>query len=310
MKNFILKLFLLLAVLPVFTSCKDDDEEPYVPPLGYIETALKDFYAPGKEPMSVEAFNNNLYIGDNKTVINIFDKDFNHLGELTDADGNGIEADVVRFNSDGSFFVHNLSDLSVSYYDATGKLKNQIVIKDLGNNHVEPIAVDSHGRLFVNYDTHSIRKYNSDLSSVIANSGDVGDFFDTGGGDYWIRGICVDNNNNVFITVDTDAGGLDAVLKFDNDLNFVASVGGEWKFNNPHGIAADDANNIYVVSRYHHTVEVYDNALNFLQATSDVHDPGDSNGLMNSPIGIGIDGNTLYVTESENHCITTFRTYN
>jgi hypothetical protein len=54
---------------------------------------------------------------------------------------------------------------------------------------------------------------------------------------------------------------------------------------------------------------VYDNDLNFLEATSDSEDPGDSNGMMNSPIGIGIDGTTMYVTEDGNHCITVFRTF-
>ena len=309
MKNLILNFFLCIAASTLLFSCSDDNDEPDYPSLGYIQTALKDFYTSDNTPMSVEIYNNRIYIGDIKTVINIFDKDFNHTGKLTDANGQGIEADVVRFNSDGSFFVHNISDLSVSYYDATGTLINMIHTKDLRDLYIEPITADSQGQLFVNYDNHSIRKYNSDLTEILALSGDVGDLFDTGEGDYYIKGLCTDNNNNVFVSVDVDDAALDAVLKFDNDLNFIASVGGDWKFNNPHGIAVDDADNVYVVSRYHHTVEVYDNDLNFLKATSNVHDPGDSNGMMNSPIGIGIDGKTMYVTEDENHCITTFRTY-
>jgi len=311
MKNLILNFFLFIAASTLLFSCSDDNDndKPDYPSLGYIQTALKDFYTPRKPPLSVDIYNNRIYIGDNNTVINVFDKDFNLTGKLTDANGQVIKADIVRFNSDGSFFVHNVRDLSVSYYDATGALINMTHTKDLGNNHIEPIAADDQGRLFVNYDNHVIRKYNSDLSKVLKVSEDVGTLFDTGGGEYAIRGVCVDKNNNVFITVDVNVVMMDAVLKFDNDLNFITSVGGEGDFNNPHGIEADNNGNIYVVSRYQHKVKVYDNDLNFLEATSDSEDPGDSNGMMNSPIGIGIDGTTMYVTEDGNHCITTFRTY-
>ena len=49
--------------------------------------------------------------------------------------------------------------------------------------------------------------------------------------------------------------------------------------------------------------------LSFSDPTSNVYTNGGSNGMMNSPIGIGIDGTTMYVAEDGNHCITSFRTY-
>lgn len=311
MKN-LSKIFYLFFILSFLLSCNDDTDnigEPDFPSMGYIKTTLRDFYTDHKHPMSVEIYNDKIYIGDTKTVITIFDRDFNQLGELKDADGETIEADVVRFNNDGSFFTHNLSDHTVSYYDASGTLKNRIEINALGNNNVNPIAVDHNGHLFVNCDHHVIRKYDAGLNNVIAISEEVSTLFDTGGGKCDIRGVCTDINNNVFITVDVNISGRDAILKFDNDLNFLTSVGGSGHFNNPHGIGADNDGNIYVASRYQHAVKAYSNDLKFLKATSEGDEPGDSSGLMDSPIGVGIDGNLIYVAESGNHCITVFRTY-
>ena len=102
---------------------------------------------------------------------------------------------------------------------------------------------------------------------------------------------------------------MDAVLKFDNDLNFIKAIGGNWLLNGPHGIAFDDNNYMYVANRWHSVVKVFNKNMELVSMSGEIDSPGDADGLLDEPIGIGIVDDKVYITEKENHRISVFTTY-
>ena len=321
MKSF-KKIICLLFCLPlIFLSCSKDndkkqDELPSVThDFKYLESALNDFYTSDQIPLSIDIKNDKIYIGDDDMNITIFDADFTYLGELENSYGVKITSNVVRFKRNDGFFIYNPQFKYLRCYNATGHREAEINgLPDLGDNYIYPLFLDLQDRLFVIYDNQTIRRYNPDLTGPMATTVNVGTLFEHGNYDFKIMNICTDNFNKVYISIDvndTQGEGYDAVLKFDNDLNFIAALGGNWTLNGPHGIAFDDANYMYVVNRFHHVVKVFDTNFNLVTMSwENLDDPGSTGGQLNQPIGIRIKDNKVYVTEKDNHCVTVYTTYN
>jgi len=316
------KIICLLFCLPlIFLSCSKDndkkqDELPSVThEFKYLESTLNDFYNNNQFPLSIALNNDKIYIGDNDMNITIFDADYTYLDELKNNNGAKIGASIIRFKNNDAFFIYNPEFNYLRCYCPVHKRENEINgLPELSDNYVNPIFVDRQNRLFLIYDNHTIHRYNSDLTGPVAITADIGSLFEHGGYDFKIMDICTDNFNKVYISVDvndTQGEGYDAVLKFDNDLNFIAAIGGNWTLNGPHGIAFDDANYMYVVNRFHHVVKVFDTDLKFVTMSwENLDDPGSTDGQLNQPIGIRIKDNKVYVTEKDNHCVTVYTTYN
>ena len=322
MKSFKIIVCLLFCLPLFFLSCSKDNDEKQdelpqvVHEFKFLETAFNDFYNNNLTPASID-FNNDdqFYIGDDNMGVTIFDADFTYLGELKNLHGVNISTNIVRFKNDGGYFIYNPELRYLRCYTSTGRREVEINdLPDLDNMYVNAINIDRQTRLFMIYDHQTIHRYNANLSGPVAVSESIGSLFEHGEYSFQITSIATDQFNKVYISVDVDdtqGEGYDAVLKFDADLNFITSIGGNWTFNGPHGIAFDEANYMYVVNRYDHVVKVFDTDFNLATMSWEtLDDPGSTGGQMNQPIGIRINDDKVYVTEMVNHRVSVFTTYN
>lgn len=80
--------------------------------------------------------------------------------------------------------------------------------------------------------------------------------------------------------------------------------GGSGQFNEPGGIAADAAGNLYVVDTFNHRVQKFDSGGNFLLTWGSV---GSGNGQFGQPTGIAVDtAGNVYVADTFNHRVQKF----
>lgn len=317
MKSFT-KLFYLLLCLPIFLlSCNKDDEKqddlpPAAPEFKFIETALHDYYDLDKTPISIDFLDDQLYIADNEMEVGIFDDDFTFVRIFTNSGNVPIKAYTVRFKRQSGFYIHNQNYNYLMCFDESGHREAELNnLPDLDNDYISAMDIDLLDNVFLIYNSNTIHKYNPDLSTLISTT-TLGDLFDHASYDFTVMAIAVDNNQNVYVSIDvndTQNEGLDAVLKFDNELNFVKSIGGNWLFSGPCGIAFDNNNYMYVVNRWHSVVKVFNTKLNSVATSGDIDVSGDTDGLLDEPIGIRINNNRVYITEKENHRISVFTTY-
>ncbi len=313
------KLFCLLLCLPLFLlSCnKDDEKQDDQPPTAlefkFIETALSDYYNLDKIPISIDFLDDQLYIADTEMEVSIFDDDFSYDRILTNSGNNPIKAYTVRFKRQSGFYIHNQNYNYLMCFDEIGHREAELNnLPDLDNDFISAMAIDLFDNVFLIYNSNTIHKYNSDLSGPVSSLTMIGNLFEHGTYPFEIMSICVDNNQKVYIAVDVDdeqGEGYDAVLKFDNDLNFISSIGGDWLFNGPCGIAFDTKNYMYVVSRWHSVVKVFNTQLKLVAKSGEIDVSGDADGLLDEPIGIRINDSRVYITEKENHRISVFTTY-
>jgi hypothetical protein len=315
------KLNCLLLCLPfLFLACEKDNDKtqdelpPAVHEFTFIETALNDYFTENTSPLSIDFKNDQIYIGDIDMNINHFDNDYTYLGLLQTSGLANINANTVRFKRIDGFYVHNQEYNFLMCYDATGHREGEINnLPDLDNQYITAIDCDLFDNVYLIYDSQTIHKYNADLSGPTIIRSNIGDLFEHGVYDFKIMSIAVDNEQNIYISVDVydDQGeGYDAVLKFDNQLNFLESIGGNWAFNGPCGIAFDDANYMYVVNRWNAVVKVFNNQMELVTMSGEIDLPGADDGLLDEPIGIRIDNKKVYITEKGNHRISVFTSFN
>ena len=312
----------LLFCLPLFfLSCSKDNDEKQdelptvVHEFKFLETAFNDFYTNNITPVSIEFYEDQFYIGDDNTSVNNFDADQTYLGELKNLHGVIIQSNIVRFKNDGGYFIYNPELRYLRCYSSIGRREVEINdLPDLGDMIINAINLDRQTRLFMIYDHQTIHRYNANLSGPVAISENIGSLFEHGEYGFKIMAIATDQFNKVYISVDVEdeqGEGYDAVLKFDSDFNFITSIGGNWTFNGPRGIAFDEANYMYVVNQYNHVVKVFDTDFNLATMSwENLDDPGSTGGQMDQPIGIRINDDKVYVTEKVNHRVSVFTTYN
>lgn len=320
MKDFFKRLCLLLCLPFLLLACEKDNDKKQDEPLptqrefSFIETALGDYYTSDITPVSIDFKGDQLYIGDEDMDISIFDKDFTYLGLVETQGGAPIYAYTLRHRRQNGFFIYNQYYNYVMGYDEDRHRVCEINnLPDLDNEFISAIDLDRLDNVFMIYDHNTIHKYDYDLNGLLASATNIGDLFEHGNYPFEIMSICVDNNQNVYIAIDVDdenGEGFDAVLQFDNELNFTRHLGGNWTFNGPCGIAFDDANNMYVVSRWHSAVKVFNTAFEQVAISGPIDSPGAQNGKLDEPIGIRINGNNVYITEKNNHRISVFTAYN
>lgn len=316
-----IKLICLLLCLPfLFLACEKDNDKKQdeLPPatheFRFIETALSDYYTQDKIPLTIDLNNDQLYIGDIDQEISIIENDYTPLGIVENDANKTISANSIRFKRENGFFTYNQNFNYVMCFNGDHHRENEINdLPDLDNQYIAAIDVDVFDNLFLIYNHNTIRKYSSDLSGPISTITNIGNLFNHGIYDFKIMSICVDNDQDVYIAIDVyDEGGegLDAVLKFDNDLNFLRTLSGIWLFDGPCGIAFDKENYMYVVSRYQSVVKVFNREFKLVTMSGEMDVSGSDNGLLDEPIGIRISNNRVYITEKGNHRISVFTSYN
>ena len=246
--------------------------------------------------------------------ISIFDKDYTFLG-LVETQGDApIYAYTLRHRRQNGFFIYNQHYNYMMCFDENRHRVCEINnLPDLENEFISAIDVDIFDNVFLVYDHNTINKYDCDFNGPNASSTNISELFEHGTYPFEIMSICVDNNQNVYIAVDVDdenGEGYDAVLHFDNELNFVRHLGGNGTFNGPCGIAFDAANNMYVVNRWNSVVKVFNTDFEPVAISGNMDSPGAQNGKLDEPIGIRINKNRVYITERNNHRISVFTAYN
>lgn len=320
MKNY-KKLVSLLLCLPfLLLACekdndkKQDDPQPTKKEFSFIETSLSDYYTLDITPISIDFKDDQLYIGDEDMDISIFDKDYTFLGLEETQGGAPIYAYTLRHRRQNGFFIYNQHYNYMMGYDGNCHRVCEINnLPDLENELISAIDVDIFDNVFLIYDHNTINKYDCDFNGPNASVTNISNLFNHGTYPFEIMSICVDNNQNVYIAVDVDdenGEGYDAVLHFDNELNFVRHLGGNGTFNGPCGIAFDAANNMYVVNRWHSVVKVFNTDFEQVAISGNIDSPGAQNGKLDEPIGIRINKNKVYITERNNHRISVFTAYN
>lgn len=280
----------------------------------FIESSLSDNYTYDHTPISIDFKNDQLYIGDEDMTIHIYDDDFTYIGKVETLGGAHIYAYTLRHKNHNGFFIYNQAYNYLMAYDKNSHRYAELnELPALNNEFISAIDVDANDNIFMIYDHNTIHKYSSDLNEPLAVHSDIQSLFDHGKYDYEIMSISVDNNQNVYISVDVfgaNGKGFDAVLQFDNDLNFLRIIRGDLVFNGPCGIAFDTANNMYVVNRWSSVVKVFNSNFEQIAISGPENSPSNGRGRLDEPIGININNNKVYITEKNNHRISVFTAYN
>lgn len=320
MKNY-KKLFSLLLCLPfLLLACEKDNDKKQDDPLptkkefSFIETSLSDYYTLDITPISIDFKDDQLYIGDEDMDISIFDTDYTSLGLVETQGGAPVYAYTIRHKRQSGFFIYNQHYNYMMCFDENNHRVCEVNnLPDLENEYISAIDVDIFDNLFLIYDHNTINKYDAEFTGPLASANNIGDLFEHGTYPFEIMSIAVDKNQHVYIAIDVDdenGEGYDAVLEFDNELNFQRKLGGNWTFNGPCGIAFDAANNMYVVNRWNSAVKVFNTDFEQVAISGPIDSPGAQNGKLDEPIGIRINDGKVYITEKNNHRISVFTVYN
>ncbi|MYN47062.1 hypothetical protein GTP23_18630 [Pseudoduganella sp. FT93W] len=190
------------------------------------------------------------------------------------------------------------------------------------------IAIDASGNLYVTDDT-VVRKITptgnvSTIAGTPFTSADK-DGIGLAASFNTMNGICMDARGNMYVStrtairkitpdlqVSTLAGIATAFQTPTDDQAYIGSADGSAnlaRFNQPQGMAADAAGNIYVADRDNHTIRKITPAgvVSTLAGVAGQHGSADGVGSaarFNSPSGISIDSaGNLYVSDTDNHTV-------
>ncbi|MCK5242318.1 SMP-30/gluconolactonase/LRE family protein [bacterium] len=173
------------------------------------------------------------------------------------------------------------------------------------------VAVDNAGYVYVtDADNHCVRKYDAD--------GDLIEDWVCNGHFDLPAGVAVDNaGKNIYVA---DLRN-DRIQKFDANGNFITEWGSYWsftdvtsdedgdgKFNQPSGVAVDNAGNVYVADLHNHRIQKFDANGNFITKWgSETGESGAADGEFNQPSGVAVDNaGNVYVADQGNDRIQKF----
>lgn len=201
---------------------------------------------------------------------------------------------------------------------STGGLANSWTAAAIGGSYGDatnemsyPGRVVSDGTFVYVADTRNDRivVWDKDLTAPVSNFGTFGI---VDGELNWPQGLCLNAAGDMLIVADTGNG---RIVKLDIDtgtgtLTFNSTFGqygsGNGEFDEAYAVAADAADNIYVVDQKRHNVQVFNSGGTYLSGFGSF---GASASQLNRPMGICVTAaGQVYVADSENHRIQIFTT--
>jgi sugar lactone lactonase YvrE len=244
---------------------------------------------------------------------------FNPSGTAVDSSGNVFVADssnhtIRKVTSSG--VVTTLAGLAGSSgsSDGTGSAARF--------NNPFGIAVDSSGNVFVaDTSNRTIRKVTSAgvVTTLAGSAGNSGSADGTGSAARFNNpnGIAADTAGNLFVADTsnrtirkvTSAGVVTTLAGSAGNIGSTDGTGSAARFNNPYGIAADTAGNLFVADTVNQTIRKVTSAgvVTTLAGTVGVTGTADgigSDARFNNPLGVAVNtAGNLFVADQDNHTI-------
>ena len=167
------------------------------------------------------------------------------------------------------------------------------------------VAVDSAGNVYVaEFDNNRIQKFTSD-GVFLTKWGTQG----VGDGQFNRPfGITVDSAGDVYVADEEN----NRIQKFTSDGVFLAKwatqgsgiPNADGQFNEPVGVAVDNAGNVYVADKENHRIQKFTSDGVFLTKWGT---PGTGDGQCNNPSGVAVDSaGNVYMADSDNHRVQKF----
>src|SRR3954468_22295271 len=189
----------------------------------------------------------------------------------------------------------------VMVFDTAGNLVLSGADQEINGKTINPSwqhsgGVDWDGNVYViERDAHRIVKLSPKLDKFLLQLGTTNEKGNDATHLNLPSGIAILHNGNMVVT---DGYGNNRVILFDKNGKFLKQVGkgdggpadkgtgpGEW--NLPHKLAVDANENLYIIDREGHRLEVFDNDLNFLREIRNDWNPWDVNISRKGTDGIG-----------------------
>ncbi|ULO06830.1 S-layer homology domain-containing protein [Paenibacillus sp. 19GGS1-52] len=248
--------------------------------------------------------NGNVYVADsNNNRIQKFDSNGAYLMQWGNYGGGEGEFNIsgrITVDSSGNVYVFD-SDHRVQKFDSNGVFLTQWGSEGSGESEFSysfGITVDDNGNVYVvDSDNSRIQKFDSNGNYLTQ----WGSYSSTS---YFSNVNVALSNGDIYVT-DTNHN---RILKFDANGNLIMKWGrygsGDGEFDNPYGIAVDDAGNVYVADGSNNRIQKFNSNGEYLAQWGRY---GSGDGEFNYPFGITIDDSgNLYVAESNNNRIQKF----
>jgi DNA-binding beta-propeller fold protein YncE len=198
-------------------------------------------------------------------------------------------------------YVFNRGIKPVMVFDTAGNLLLSGADQEINGKTINPSwqhsgGVDWEGNVYViERDAHRIVKLSPKLDKFLLQLGTTNEKGNDATHLNLPSGIAILRNGNIIVT---DGYGNNRVILFDKKGKFIKQVGkgaggpadkgtgpGEW--NLPHKLAVDASENLYIIDREGHRVEVFDKNLTYLREIRNDWNPWDINISRKGTDGIG-----------------------
>lgn len=198
-------------------------------------------------------------------------------------------------------YVFNRGVKPVMVFDTDGNLVLSGADQEINGKTINPSwqhsgGVDWDGNVYViERDAHRIVKLSPKLDKFLLQLGTTNEKGNDATHLNLPSGIAILHNGNMIVT---DGYGNNRVILFDKTGKFIKQVAkgaggpadkgtgpGEW--NLPHKLAVDAAENLYIIDREGHRVEVFDKNLNYIREIKNDWNPWDINISRKGTDGIG-----------------------
>jgi DNA-binding beta-propeller fold protein YncE len=207
----------------------------------------------------------------------------------------------LAIDAQDHIYVFNRGVKPVMVFDRDGNLilagADQVINgKTINPSWQHSGGVDWEGNVYViERDAHRIVKLSPKLDKFLMQLGTTNEKGDDATHFNLPSGIAILHNGNIIVT---DGYGNNRVVLFDRNGKFIKQVGkgqggpsdkgtgpGEW--NLPHKLAVDADENLYIIDREGHRIEVFDRNLNYLREIRNDWNPWDVNISRKGTDGIG-----------------------
>ena len=207
----------------------------------------------------------------------------------------------LAIDAQDHIYVFNRGVKPVMVFDTAGNLILSGADKEINGKTINPSwqhsgGVDWEGNVYViERDAHRIVKLSPKLDKFLLQLGTTNEKGNDATHLNLPSGIAILHNGNMIVT---DGYGNNRVILFDKNGKFIKQVGkgaggppdkgtgpGEW--NLPHKLAVDASENLYIIDREGHRVEVFDRNLNYLREIRNDWNPWDINISRKGADGIG-----------------------